>query len=327
MTQPNESTDNPSVQKMNTKSVDIHHKGQRLDNYLLKHLDVPKSRIYRIIRKGEVRVNKKRAKPSQSLAVDDIVRIPPQLEFVVKTVQTIHSNQPLPEIAFEDDALLILNKPYGMVVHSGSQHEFGLIDIVRAHYRDQYIELAHRLDKDTSGLIILAKQRDSLLKIQQLFSEDHHLISKHYLCLLQGLMDASKRISNKLSKNMMSDGERVSQNDEHGKLAVSDFKLIRHLENQQMGIKASLVDVKISTGRTHQIRVHAQDMGHHIAGDRKYGDKSFNHALKELGLKRLFLHATRLDFPHPQSGMKLSVNAALPPPLQTVLEHFENRGD
>ncbi|MEW6446367.1 MAG: 23S rRNA pseudouridine(955/2504/2580) synthase RluC [Pseudomonadota bacterium] len=302
-------------------TVGAHEAGQRLDNFLLAQLKgVPKSRIYRMLRTGEVRVNKGRVKPMQRIAAGDVVRIPP-----VRTAE--RDEHELPQgrvnamrgrVLYEDDHLLILDKPPGLAVHGGSGVPYGLIELARASWSHvPGLELAHRLDRDTSGCLVLAKHREALLGVQRQLVDK--TTRKGYLALLKGVWrGAARRVEAPLLKNELQGGERVVRVDARGKMAVSVFEPV-----ERYGSAATLARVDIETGRTHQIRVHAQHMGHPLAGDDKYGDEGFNRAMKGLGLSRLFLHAERLELIHPVTECTLRVEAPLPDDLASVLERLE----
>ncbi|MEO1750416.1 23S rRNA pseudouridine(955/2504/2580) synthase RluC [Thiofaba sp. EF100] len=301
-------------------TVGEHEAGQRLDNFLLAQLKgVPKSRIYRMLRTGEVRVNKGRAKPMQRIVAGDVVRIPPlrlaEREAPALPPQRVQAMRDA--VLYEDEHLLILNKPPGLAVHGGSGVPYGLIELARAAWSHlPGLELAHRLDRDTSGCLVLAKQREALLGVQRQLVEKTS--RKAYLALLQGVWrGGARRIEAPLLKNELMGGERVVRVDERGKSAVSVFEPIERFDRL-----ATLVRVTIETGRTHQIRVHAQHMGHPLAGDDKYGDEVFNRQMKGLGLARIFLHAEQLEFLHPITECTLRVSAPLPADLTVVLERL-----
>jgi 23S rRNA pseudouridine955/2504/2580 synthase len=310
-------TSKPLVTKV---SIDEHTAGQRIDNFLLKHLKgVPKSRIYRSLRQGEVRVNGGRIAADYRLAADDIVRIPP-----LRCSEQAVSGAPPPDlgrrlessILWEDDGLLILNKPSGMAVHGGSGINFGVIEMLR-HLRPQarFLELVHRLDRDTSGCLMIAKKRSTLREIHQLLQ--NHEVTKIYLALVQGAWDKKDHtVSATLLKNQLRSGERMVHVSEQGKPAVTLFKPLEYFA------AATLVEATLKTGRTHQIRVHATHAGHPLAGDEKYGDKDFNKLLNKSGCKRLFLHAYKLSFTLPSSDKLITVTAALPAELEKVLERL-----
>jgi len=296
--------------------------GQRLDNFLLSlEKGVPKSRIYRALRKGEVRVNKGRKKQTYKLQLGDTVRIPP-LRVTEKTISNTVSDflrQQLTEsILHEDDDLLILNKPSGIAVHAGSGIDQGIIEalrIIRAEL--PFLELVHRLDRDTSGCLILAKSRTSLLHLQQQMVE--HDINKRYLTLLKDSWgQEEKTVIAPLLKNTVSAGERMVQVNDEGKYAETLFIPLQQFPSAQ------LTEVVLFTGRTHQIRVHAKHIGHPLAGDDKYGQRAFNKQMKKAGLKRLFLHAWKLGITHPNTNEALQIEAPIPMPLQTFICNMSN---
>ncbi|MFO7593009.1 MAG: 23S rRNA pseudouridine(955/2504/2580) synthase RluC [Pseudomonadota bacterium] len=295
--------------------------GQRIDNFLLKHLKgVPKSRIYRILRKGEVRVNKGRIKPVYRLKNGDIVRIPPvRVSDKPASVAPGKRVQNLLEqnILYEDKALLILNKPSGMAVHGGSGISLGVIEALRAIRPEaRFLELAHRLDRDTSGCLVIAKKRSALRAFQELLREDG--IDKVYLALVKGRWKGGKRrIDAPLRKNTLRSGERIVKVSDDGKASLSIFT------PETIYNDCSLMRVKLVTGRTHQVRVHAQFSGHPIAGDEKYGDIEFNRKMAQRGLRRLFLHARELRFTLPESTT-IHVQAPLDEDLQNLLNQLES---
>lgn len=301
--------------KVQNLEINADNDGQRIDNYLMSKLKgVPKSRIYKILRSGEVRVNKGRIKPSHRLVSGDIVRIPP-----VRVSET--QQHPIPErmikeldnsVLFENDDVLILNKPAGLAVHAGSGIAFGVIDILRAgRFANTFIELVHRLDRQTSGCLVLAKSRSALTQLNALFNSNHD-VKKQYLALTMGHWDEGKnRIDSPLSKNEVKGGERMVTVNPNGKNAVSLFKTTERFKN------SSLVEVTLLTGRTHQIRVHAASEGHPVAGDEKYGDKVFNKQMKAAGLKRMFLHARTLEF---YLDGPISITAPLDDNLRNTIE-------
>ncbi len=299
--------------------VDIgaEHAGQRLDNFLIKTLKgVPKSRIYRLLRKGEVRVNKGRVKAITRLKEGDIVRLPPIR--VAERGEMPAVGRPLSQyladnVLFEDEGLLIINKPSGLAVHGGSGVSLGVIEALRAeHPQLRFLELVHRLDRDTSGCLMLAKKRSVLLALQQDLQNNH--IEKRYTALSKGRWPKGKNTINApLRKNTLLSGERMVRVDATGKASVTHFKIFKQYAS------ATLLDIKLETGRTHQIRVHCEFAGQPIAGDPKYGDEEFNESLKSLGLKRLFLHARYLRFKHPLSDDWVEVEAPLPADLDKLL--------
>ncbi|MGD9388856.1 MAG: 23S rRNA pseudouridine(955/2504/2580) synthase RluC, partial [Thioalkalispiraceae bacterium] len=262
--------------------------GQRLDNFLITRLKgVPRSLVYRIVRKGEVRVNKGRIKPDYRLKAGDIVRVPPVRvsETEVTTPAKSLQQRIQDSILYEDNALLVLNKPSGVAVHGGSGISHGVIEALRAQRPEaHFLELVHRLDRDTSGCLLIAKKRSALRNLHEQLR--NHQVTKIYQTLVKGNWGDRKRtIDAPLRKNTLKSGERMVKVDAEGKAAKSRF------EPLQCRAQASLVKVDLETGRTHQIRVHAAHAGHPIAGDEKYGDDTFNKAMRKMGLKRLFLHA------------------------------------
>jgi len=296
--------------------------GQRLDNYLMRVLKtVPKSHVYRVVRKGEVRVNGKRAKPETRLALGDRVRIPP-LHMEDKPVRATpsHSLQQFitDAILFEDRDILIVNKPAGVAVHGGSGLAFGVIEALRAARPElTELELVHRLDRDTSGVLLIAKRRAALRELHAAFRERE--MTKRYLALVCGRWElGSKRIELPLLTNQKQGGERMVRVHPDGVSALSIF-----VPQQKFGKLATLMAIEIGTGRTHQIRVHAAYAGHPVAGDEKYGDKAGNEALREYGLKRMFLHAHTLEFARPGTGEPFSITAPLSDELNSVLANLK----
>ncbi|MCK4608074.1 MAG: RluA family pseudouridine synthase [Gammaproteobacteria bacterium] len=301
-----------SETKSNILDITEHEDGQRLDNFLIKTLKgVPKSHIYRIVRHGEVRVNKKRIKPDYRLQVGDIVRLPPMLRTTEKETATPHVKLVTllqERIIYEDASLLIINKPSGIASHGGSGINFGVIEALRTVYSK--LELVHRLDRGTSGCMILAKKRSALLELHALIRENK--IKKSYQALVRGRWQGGKRmVDAPLLKNQLCSGERiVIVNKEHGKAACTEFRPLQRLDN------ATLVEARLHSGRTHQIRVHAAYIGHHIAGDEKYGDTEFNKIMRKKGLRRLFLHAYALQF------NKINIVAELDSELLAILKEM-----
>ena len=294
-------------------TVDEFSIGQRLDNYLLKQLKgVPRSHIYRIIRKGEVRVNKGRKKAEYKLQPEDIVRIPPiktASEKVIKPSDNLIDvlNQ---SILYEDNGLMILNKHHGMAVHGGSNVSVGLIEALKTKYK-QPIELVHRLDRSTSGCLILAKKRSVLKALHEQLVQ--HQIEKRYIALVKNSWSKKRHtIDAPIYQN-----SRYSVIDAKGKQAVSHFHPLKNFQKDDFS--ASLVEVVIETGRTHQIRVHAKYADHPIAQDDKYGDQLFDKLMKEKGLNRLFLHAKSITFTNPTTNEIQKVVAPLPIELEDFL--------
>lgn len=309
-------TTSSSVQLLDISAEDA---GQRIDNFLSRILKgVPKGHIYRIMRKGEVRVNRGRVKPEYRLQAGDVVRVPP-----VRTATRAEIDAPPAKVAqaleasilYEDKRFLIINKPSGMAVHGGSGLSFGVIEALRKlRPQDHFLELAHRLDRDTSGCLLLAKKRSALRSFQELLRNDG--VSKTYLALVQGTWGGGRReVNAPLLKNTLRSGERVVRVHPDGKSSRSIFSPL------QKGPLASLMEVELITGRTHQVRVHAQHSGHPIAGDEKYGQDSYNRQMRDYGLKRLFLHARELRFADEQApGGEICVRAPLDKGLRTTLE-------
>jgi 23S rRNA pseudouridine955/2504/2580 synthase len=290
---------------------------QRLDNFLMKQLDnVPRTRIYRIIRKGEVRVNKKRCKPDYKLQIGDQVRIPP----IRMDQEKPHKARPPAALVgkieqavlYQNHDILIVDKPAGLAVHAGSGVDYGLIDVMRLLYPETEIELVHRLDRDTSGCLLLAKNRQALLGMQVLLQERQ--LNKNYTAVVQGYWPQEiAEISKPLQKFHLPNGERRVRVDAKGKPALSRIKLLRG------GKYYSIIQVELVTGRTHQIRVHCQAQGHPIAGDDKYGDNEFNRNLRRRGIRRLMLHASSLELPFCDYTSEIVINAPLPAEFELLL--------
>ena len=315
-------------------TVAEHEAGQRLDNYLIKILKgVPKSHIHRIIRAGEVRLNKKRCKPDSRIQTGDLLRIPP-----VRTAEKQRSSenraQAVParefDIIYEDDALLVIDKPAGTAVHGGSGVSFGVIEqIRRARAEARYLELVHRLDKDTSGLLMIAKKRSALVKLHEAIRNDHP--KKIYLALGVGkLPNDSFHVKLPLFKYTGAQGEKMVRVSEDGQSAHTIFRVLNRFSDDllhQVGLShLTLVQATLKTGRTHQIRVHLQSQQCPIAGDERYGDYQANKRLQKLGLKRMFLHAAELHLDHPLTGEKLILKAPLPQELAQFVLMLENAG-
>ncbi|MDP2562220.1 23S rRNA pseudouridine(955/2504/2580) synthase RluC [Psychrobium sp. 1_MG-2023] len=306
--------DAPKVQFV---TIDDNHAGQRIDNFLVTFLKgVPKSRVYRILRKGEVRVNKKRIKPVYRLADGDIVRIPP----IHVSEEKALPNAKLEKIAslekhiiFEDKYLMVINKPSGIAVHGGSGLKFGLIEGLRALRPDaKFLELVHRLDRDTSGCILVAKRRSTLRALHEQLREK--TVEKNYLALVLGQWDkADKAVNAPLLKNTLQSGERIVRVNPEGKESYTKFKIVQRFEN------CTLVQASPVTGRTHQIRVHTLHTGHPIAGDDKYGDRQFDSEMKKSGLNRLFLHSASLRFFHPNEETTMFFEAPMDDSLKATV--------
>jgi 23S rRNA pseudouridine955/2504/2580 synthase len=303
--------------------VDEESAGQRLDNFLMRHLKgVPKTHVYRIIRSGEVRINKGRASADSRIETGDEVRVPP-VRVSDKVAEKAERPAPAREfpLLLEDEHLLAVDKPAGVAVHGGSGVSFGVIEQLRqARPQAKLLELVHRLDRETSGILLVAKKRSALKNLQDQFRERE--TGKTYLALVQGEWPARlKVIDQPLHKYLLPDGERrvkvTTPEDPDGMRSITLVKVAQRLQG------CTLLEVTIKTGRTHQIRVHLASNGHPIAGDDKYGDFEWNKALHKQGLKRMFLHAWRLQFTHPASGERVALQAELPPELQEHIAHVQ----
>ncbi len=314
----------PSVK---TLTVDEDSAGQRLDNFLMRHLKgVPKTHVYRIIRSGEVRVNKGRASAEQRVEAGDLVRLPPVR--VSAQVQA-KADAPAPAREFpvlmEDEAMMAIDKPAGVAVHGGSGVSFGVIEqLRRARPALANLELVHRLDRETSGVLLVAKKRSALKHLQDQFRDRE--TGKTYLALVLGLWPSNKKvIDSPLFKYTVEtgvgEGERrvkvVDKDDPNGMRSITLVRVARTVGPY------TLLEVTIKTGRTHQIRVHLASQGHPIAGDDKYGDFEHNKLLQKMGLKRMFLHAWQLKFQHPQSHRPVSLQAPLPPELKNFVDGIQ----
>lgn len=315
-------------------TVDEGSAGQRLDNFLATHLKgVPKSHVFRIVRSGEVRVNKGRVDAAYRLKLDDIVRVPP-----VKTVEKTanpsidaasralsagkagNTGSLSLDVLFEDDALLAINKPAGMAVHGGSGISFGVIEALRVIRPEaKFLELVHRIDRETSGILLIAKKRSALTGMHAMLrGETSQAIEKRYYALVKGNWpDERRHIRTKLAKYITVGGERrVSVDEDDGQESHTIVTRVEKLPG------ATLLDCEIKTGRTHQIRVHLGSMGFPLIGDDKYGDFALNKhvaAAKHGGLKRMFLHARRMAFTHPLTMEKMAIEAPLSPDLEKYL--------
>jgi len=299
--------------------------GQRLDNYLLTRLKgVPKSRIYRIIRKGEVRVNKKRVKPEYKLNVGDLVRIPP-----VRVAATTVLQAPSDEfqallkqaVLFEDDVMLVINKPSGIAVHGGTGVKIALIDAMRHMNPEQEgLELVHRLDKGTSGCLVMAKNNKSLNALAHQFKTSE--INKTYHVLVEGTWpEQMKEINASLRRQEVNDGERYVEVSSEGKSALTRFEILELLPN------STLVEARPVTGRTHQIRVHAQLAGHPVIGDDKYSPTKSRREYAKSGIKRLCLHAAAIELSHPKTGEQLRINAPYDSQFEKALTMLRESGE
>jgi 23S rRNA pseudouridine955/2504/2580 synthase len=288
---------------------------QRIDNFLLRRLKgVPKSHVYRILRSGEVRVNSGRVKPEYRLKAGDRVRVPP-----VRTSETTQRAKPRPKpaefpIVHEDEALIVLDKPAGVAVHGGSGVSFGVIESLRAaRPQAKLLELVHRLDRDTSGLLMIAKKRSALVELHRMLREGE--VEKVYLAVAKGTpAEAAFDISEALHKYVTAEGERRVSVAQAGRAALTRVKRLK------AGRDACLLELRLLTGRTHQIRVHLAHAGHPVLGDDKYGDFALNRALAKAGVRRLFLHASRLALAHPLSGERLRLQSPLPAEMADFVE-------
>jgi 23S rRNA pseudouridine955/2504/2580 synthase len=301
-------------------SISSEEAGQRLDNYLFRVLPgVPKSRLYRAIRSGEVRINGARVRAPYRLEADDRVRIPPlKLTVPSRTPPPAHACQRLlGRIVYEDGCLLAVSKPAGMAAHGGSGVSHGVIELLRAARPDlRYLELVHRLDRDTSGILLLATRRSALRNLHEQLREG--AVEKHYLALLAGRWSrGAVRIDLPLLTHERRGGERMVRVSPDGKPAASEFR------PQRVYADASLMMIEIETGRTHQIRVHAAACGHPVLGDEKYGDAEINRRWRERGLARMFLHAQSLTFMHPANGAPTCLTAPLDPELVALLDRLD----
>ncbi|WP_412501166.1 23S rRNA pseudouridine(955/2504/2580) synthase RluC [Shewanella chilikensis] len=314
-------TETPSPnQQVRLVTIDEDNVGQRIDNFLLSKLKgVPKSMIYRIVRKGEVRVNKKRIKPEYKLAEGDLVRIPP-----VRVSEENYRTAPSANlervsrledrILFEDKHILVLNKPAGIAVHGGSGVDYGVIEALRSlRPQQKFLELVHRLDKDTSGVLLVAKKRSALKHLHDQLR--HKQMQKDYQALVRGEWQKhDKVVKAPLLKLTLKSGERIVRVNTEGKASETRFKILQRYDG------ATLVQASPVTGRTHQIRVHCQYAGHPIACDEKYSEQKFDDSMRALGLNRLFLHAAQLQFTHPETETEMTVQAPLDPVLLELLD-------
>jgi 23S rRNA pseudouridine955/2504/2580 synthase len=312
----NDSPGNASVQQVTVTEAED---GQRIDNFLSARLKgVPKSHIYKIVRSGEVRINKGRVKASSRVEEGDVVRIPPVRQRPVDESGGNVSDRVLQDlrrsVLFEDDALIVVNKASGMAVHGGSGVSLGLIEVARKLWpKESKLELVHRLDRETSGCLILSRSRKALLSMQSQLRD--HQITKEYTAFCVGKWPSHMRVVDApLIRNQLKSGERMVKVSEEGKQAETRFRILQHYK------PGSLLKVGLISGRTHQIRVHTQLAGHPLAGDSKYGDAEANKAFKKLGLKRLFLHSSYLKFRHPLSNEWMEIEAPLPQDLQGFLD-------
>jgi 23S rRNA pseudouridine955/2504/2580 synthase len=302
--------------KVQFVDIDDDMAGQRIDNFLRNQLkSIPKSIVYRILRKGEVRVNKKRIKAEYKLQAGDIVRIPPvtieeKVEEVAPSTKLNKVAELEDKIIYEDDHMLILNKPSGTAVHGGSGLKFGAIEALRALRPEaRFLELVHRIDRDTSGILLVAKKRSALRHLQAQFREK--TVKKFYFALVMGEWKSScKKVTAPLLKNEVNSIVRVNPN---GKPSETRFKILEKFAD------ATLIQASPITGRTHQIRVHTQYAGHPIAWDDRYGDRRFDAYTGKVGLSRLFLHAANIRFQHPSNDEWIEINAPMEAKLEKAL--------
>ena len=308
-----------SKARARTLEVGEEAQAQRIDNFLLRHLKgVPKSHVYRVLRSGEVRVNSGRVKPEYRLQAGDRVRVPP--------IRISQADKPRPKpaefpVVHEDVALLVVDKPAGVAVHGGSGVSFGVIESLRASRpQAKFLELAHRLDRDTSGLLIVAKKRAALVELHRMLREGE--VAKEYLTVTRGQWQgAGRELRESLHKYVDAKGERRVAVHEGGKEAVTRVRVVR------TSAAFSLLQVSLLTGRTHQIRVHLAHAGHPVLGDAKYGDFELNRRLEKAGVRRLFLHASRLALVHPLTREKVGLKAPLPAEMKRFIdEQFEKQG-
>ncbi len=305
--------------KVRLLTVNEDNAGQRLDNFLITLLKgVPKTRIYRIVRKGEVRVNKGRAAINYRLQHNDVIRIPPirvaQRDDVVSIPAALR-NSLENHVLYEDDSFIVLNKPSGFAVHGGSGIQSGVIEALRELRPElHFLELVHRIDKETSGCLLIAKKRSVLKQLHEMFRGEG--MQKNYLALMDGQWQRKKQwVDVPLLKNISQGGERMVVVSKAGKSAETLFTRLQKFEH------CTLVRCEPKTGRTHQIRVHAAWLGHALVGDERYGDSARNRLFRKKGYKRLFLHAYQLQFKHPGSGESMKFTAPLPDELQRLIDH------
>jgi len=313
--------ENITIEKVNFVTIDEGSEGQRIDNYLVKILKgVPKTHIYKILRKGEVRVNKKRIKANYKLACEDSVRIPPiRLQQTDKPSVNLNQVKKLESaILYESDSLIVLNKPSGMAVHGGSGLSYGVIEALRQLRPDsKFMELVHRLDRDTSGCLLIAKKRSTLRFLHELLRDKK--LDKRYQALVHGKWPKRNRIVNlPLKKNTLHSGERVVRVDVNGKDAITEYRIINNFKG------CTLVEASPITGRTHQIRVHCQASEHAIIGDDKYCDKEINQQYVPMGFNRLMLHAASITFKESKKSEEQTIEAPWPESIEKALTSLCN---
>ena len=315
----------PAAAAAKTMLVDEESAGQRLDNFLLRHLKgVPKTHVYRIIRTGEVRINKGRVNADTRVQTGDVVRLPPVRVATVNVNAPVAPGREFP-VLMEDEQMMAIDKPAGVAVHGGSGVSFGVIEQLRqARPGARMLELVHRLDRDTSGVLLVAKKRSALTRLQDQFRDRE--TGKTYLALVKGQWPSNKKVidlplQRYLIPNGVGEGERrvriAAKDDANAQRAITLVRVSRLVGDY------SLLEVTIKTGRTHQIRVHLASQGYPIVGDDEYGDFELNKRLAAQGMKRMFLHAWRLQFVHPQTGRSETVEAVLPEELQIFIDHVQ----
>ena len=315
----------PAAAAAKTMLVDEESAGQRLDNFLLRHLKgVPKTHVYHIIRTGEVRINKGRVNADTRVQTGDVVRLPPVRVATVNVNAPVAPGREFP-VLMEDEQMMAIDKPAGVAVHGGSGVSFGVIEQLRqARPGARMLELVHRLDRDTSGVLLVAKKRSALTRLQDQFRDRE--TGKTYLALVKGQWPSNKKVidlplQRYLIPNGVGEGERrvriAAKDDANAQRAITLVRVSRLVGDY------SLLEVTIKTGRTHQIRVHLASQGYPIVGDDKYGDFELNKRLAAQGMKRMFLHAWRLQFVHPQTGRSETVEAVLPEELQNFIDHVQ----
>ena len=320
-----DTADTAKAAAVKTLQVDEESAGQRLDNFLLRHLKgVPKTHVYRIIRTGEVRINKGRVNADTRVQTGDLVRLPPVRVATVDASAPVAPGREFP-VLMEDEHMLAIDKPAGVAVHGGSGVSFGVIEQLRqARPGARMLELVHRLDRDTSGVLLVAKKRSALTRLQDQFRDRE--TGKTYMALVKGQWPSNKKVidlplQRYLIPNGAGEGERrvriAHKDDANAQRAITLVRVSRLVGDY------SLLEVTIKTGRTHQIRVHLASQGYPIVGDDKYGDFELNKRLAAQGMKRMFLHAWRLQFIHPQTGRSETVEAALPDELQNFIDHVQ----
>lgn len=292
--------------------------GQRLDNFLMRILkNIPKGRIYQMVRKGEVRINKGRCKVSDRLAAGDKVRVPPVTlpDEKPQEVNYRAQNELANSVLYEDDAIMVINKPSGIAVHGGTGVNVGVIETLRQMHPEiaDRLELVHRLDRDTSGCLIIAKKRSALRVMHEMIRGNE--MNKRYYAIVKGRWDPKvRKVDVPLKRALRQSGERVVHVDRTGKASLTRYRIHRQYKT------VTWMDIKLETGRTHQIRVHSLHMGHPLVGDEKYGDEAYNREMKSKGLKRLCLHAYQLEFNHPLTGKPLSIEAPMDPEIEQALK-------